>query len=463
VEAWRGQGAFGAVYRAVRVGQEHLGPVALKLALYPWNARFAREAELLSRLSHPGIPRLLDRGVLLHPSGAQPPFLVMEWVEGTPLYAWAKQHAPSGQELCQVLAGLARTLAALHASGAVHRDVKGDNVLVRLSDRLPVLIDFGSGHFQGAERLTWQSLAPFTPEYLSPQACLFDIRLARQRDSYYPPSPADDLYALGVTAYRLVMGQYPPPMNARQDGEGTWHVSPPDPRPLLERNPWVAPGMRELILRLLSEAAEARGTAAQAAEVLEAMANEPVPQRPAEPQPVAAVPAPNISAPARGGEGPRRVSPSAKPWAWTPWLALAAVGVCALLLCNVPPAPVPPGLVSASTQPSSASHAPDAGTASVGDTPPTEPPASTPPSTQKKPLAQESPPELRPGQTKPDKKGRCPGGRQVPINGGCWLEHLSMPIEECVENDGVLFKGKCFSPVFALPKKPQPTSSPSRK
>ena len=58
VESWQAQGAYGAVYRAVRVGQEHLGPVALKLSLYPWDVRFAREAEVLSRLSHPGIPRL---------------------------------------------------------------------------------------------------------------------------------------------------------------------------------------------------------------------------------------------------------------------------------------------------------------------------------------------------------------------------------------------------------------------
>jgi serine/threonine protein kinase len=132
VEAWQGQGAYGAVYRAVRLGQQHSGPVALKLSLLPWNQRFVREAQLLSLLSHPGTPRLLDSGALLHPSGAELPFLVMQWVEGTPLYAWAEQHSPSPQQLCRVLAHLVRTLEALHASGVVHRDVKGDNVLVQL-------------------------------------------------------------------------------------------------------------------------------------------------------------------------------------------------------------------------------------------------------------------------------------------------------------------------------------------
>jgi hypothetical protein len=50
-----------------------------------------------------------------------------------------------------------------------------------------VLVDFGSCHFQGAERLTWQSLPPVTPEYLSPQAWLFYVRSLHDPDGYYPP------------------------------------------------------------------------------------------------------------------------------------------------------------------------------------------------------------------------------------------------------------------------------------
>jgi hypothetical protein len=375
----------------------------------------------------------------------------MEWVHGTPLYAWAEQSAPSYPQVCRVLAQLARALEAVHAAGAVHRDVKGDNILVRLSDRLPVLIDFGSCHFQGAPRITWQSLAPFTPEYLSPQAWLFELRLAHDHDSYYPPSAADDLYALGVTAYRLVMGKYPPPMKAQQDEEGAWQVICSNPRPLLEDPPRVEPRLREVIVRLLSEAPEARGTAAQIAQALEAVADEHVPQHPAEPQPAAGVPPPGVAAPC--------VRPPARSWIREYWLALMAVGVCAVLLWTVPPAPFPPERVSAPRQ-ASASQTPDAGTAALGEGTPTEPKAPAPPPAEKKPLAQQPLPEPQPGQARPDKKGQCPGSKQVPINGGCWLEHLPMSAEECVENGGAIFKGKCFGPALAPRKKPQPTSNP---
>ncbi len=162
VNAYQGQGANGAVYRAERVGFRRSEPGALKVSLWLWNARMAREVELLSRLSHPSIPRLLDRGGSLPPSSSEYPFFVMEWVQGPPLYEWAKQHSPSEKQVCRVLAQVARALEAVHAAGAVHRDVKGANVLVRLSDRLPVLIDFGSCHFPGAQRLTWEALPPVT-------------------------------------------------------------------------------------------------------------------------------------------------------------------------------------------------------------------------------------------------------------------------------------------------------------
>jgi serine/threonine protein kinase len=419
-KAFQGLGGYGAVYRAERVGFRRSQPGALKVSLGLWNWRMEREVELLSRLNHPSIPRLLDRGGPHPPTGDAYPFFVMEWMHGTPLYAWAEQHSPSGKQLCRVLSHLARALEAVHASGAVHRDVKGGNVLVRLSDRRAVLVDFGSCNFAGAQRLTWQSLAPVTPEYLSPQAMLFYLRSQGQPDGYYPPSPADDLYALGVTAYRLVMGQYPACLDAWQDEQGTWQGTSPDFRPLLESNPRLEAPLREVILQLLSHAPEQRGTAAQVAQALEAEAGEE--------------------------EQPERSKPPGRARAWKPWLTLAAAAACAVLLWS---SQWVPRAFNA--------QAPDSGTVAVGDT---GSQAATPPSKENKAIAQEPLPQPRPGQARPDEKGRCLGLRQVPINGGCWVEQLSMSTEECAENGYVPFKGKCYLPAPAPPKKPVPTSSP---
>jgi hypothetical protein len=383
-----------------------------------------REVELLSRLSHPSIPRLLDRGGPWLPSGKEYPYFVMEWVQGVGLYAWAEQHAPTGKQVCRVLAQLARALEAVHAAGAVHRDVKGANFLVRLSDRLPVLVDFGSCHFVGAERLTWQSLPPMTPEYLSPQAVLFYLHGLRQPDGYYPPSPADDLYALGVTAYCLVMGQYPPRIDARLDEQGIWQATGADIRPLLESNPRVEPELREVMVRLLSVAPEQRGTAARVAEALEAAAG--------------------------GEERPERSRPPERVRAWKPWLTLAAAGACAVWLFS---SKWGPRALNA--------QAPDAGTVAVGDASLSGPQAATPSPEENKPIAQEPLPQPRPEQARPDKSGQCPGNKQVPINGGCWIDvSSSMSAEECAGNAGLLFKGKCYLPAPAPPKKPVPTSDP---
>jgi len=437
VKAWQGQGAYGAVYRAERVGFRRSGPVALKVSLSRWGWRMEREVELLSRLSHPSIPRLLDRGG--PSSGEQYPYFVMEWVQGVGLYAWAEQHAPTGRQVCRVLAQLARALEAVHAAGAVHRDVKGDNVLVRLSDRRGMLIDFSSCHFPGASRLTWESLPPMTPEYLSPQALRFYRRSLHQPEGYYAPSPADDLYALGVTAYRLVMGQYPGRMEARQDEQGHWQVPSLELRPLLEGPSQVEPRLRQVLVRLLSEAPEDRGTAGQVAEALEAVAG-------------------GTGEAAERAERPKAV---VRPRARKRWLALAAAGACAVGLWHWQRVPRPPAHLSASTQQTSDAQAPEAGTTALGDSSNSKSQDTTAPATDKRPLAQVPPPEPRREQARPDKKGRCPGRKQVPINGSCWFESAPMSAQDCRESGNLLREGKCYVPAFAPAQKTPPTSSPA--
>ena len=67
VVGWAGRGVYGAVYRAVPMGEAHAPEVALKIALLPEDPRFAHEAELLGRMRHPSIPRLLEHGVWQSP------------------------------------------------------------------------------------------------------------------------------------------------------------------------------------------------------------------------------------------------------------------------------------------------------------------------------------------------------------------------------------------------------------
>ena len=89
----RGWGTYGAVYRALGV-EDLRGPVALKVALHPGDGRFAREVELLSRLSDPSVPCLVDHGHWVQPGGLAYPYIAMEWVEGVSLYDWAQVQRP---------------------------------------------------------------------------------------------------------------------------------------------------------------------------------------------------------------------------------------------------------------------------------------------------------------------------------------------------------------------------------
>ncbi len=447
VLGYHGQGSYGVVYRAVRIGQEEAGPVALKVALYPWDPRYAREVELLARVHHPSIPRLLGRGLWRSEKGAEYPYLVMEWVDGTPLYEWARQQSPSAQEQRRVLAQLARALEATHAANALHRDIKGANVLVRHADGRAMLLDFGSGSFQGAERLTWQSLPPGTSDYRSPAANLYLLTSLRAPTEQFHATAADDLYALGVTAYRLVTGEYPPEAQPVKDETGAWRVECPDLGAALERKAAVEPRMRESILKLLAEAPEARGTAAEFAQTLEA------PDAPVESRVASSLMTEQLSTMA----GRPQKQDSGRGYRDT-WRSLAiAVGVACLLTWTWQAVRV--GLECTRLGSLSTQHAdvPDAGSAAVGDSTELAPLDSA---QEQKALADEMPPEPRPGQTRTDEKGKCPGRQHVPINGGCWVEQPLTHATECQENGFTLIKGQCYAPALLPHGKRPPTSFP---
>ncbi|HYI00782.1 serine/threonine-protein kinase [Hyalangium sp.] len=487
IEGWAGRGVYGAVYRAVPLQDEQASLVALKLALLPEDPRFPREVELLSRLDDPSIPRLLDHGSWPSPSGTRHPFLVMQWVDGVPLYDGARRHPPSPAQVRRWLAQLAHALAALHAQGLVHRDVKGDNVLVRRSDGRAMLMDFGSGIYPGAATLTPPMWFPGTPAYRSPESWLFELRFYRDATARYLPSPADDLYALGVTACRLLTGEYPELADPSQDEDGLWHLNAMIPPPALLSSPQVEPALRALILRLFSVHPEQRGTAAQLAEELAqetpffvpesplpSVARQAPPLVPRPPKESAEAPAPKPYArvPLQEVREPLTVQSSVATssaesfrsrvpaWRGWPWLALAAAGL-ALAVWAWPEVPGE-ALAELSLACVSASEVGenDAGTRGLGEVAAAVSMEQAPSRSHRETIAEDVPPKPLPGQTRPNEKGRCPLKWQISLNGGCWVR-FSQEREACDHLSGQLFKGLCYVPI--IPPGRSPTSSPVYK
>ncbi|HEX8697376.1 MAG TPA: serine/threonine-protein kinase, partial [Myxococcaceae bacterium] len=266
VLGFRGRGVYGTVYAAEHVDREQAGPAALKLAIYPADPRFERETELLARIRHPSVPRLLDAGLWRAPSGNFHPFVVMECVEGVPLYTWAERRNPSSRQVLALLAQAAGALQATHEVSSVHRDVKGDNMLVRPSDGRLFLTDFGTGYFAGATRLTPMPVLPGTPAYRSPEMWQYIQRAGPDANAPLMARPPDDVFALGVTAYRLVTDTYPPftdPCTPEGQLWLTGGVTSPK-----QLNPRVDAQLNALILRMLSPRPEERGTAGELAEAL---------------------------------------------------------------------------------------------------------------------------------------------------------------------------------------------------
>jgi len=226
-----GQGGMGVVYRARRRDNNpDAGPapvVALKVLRAgvlseQLKRRFQREIEVLRRLDHPGIARLLDAGTA---DGA--PYLATEYVEGLTLGRWREEvNAPLADRV-RVLADLCDAVHAAHRHGVVHRDLKPDNVLVTADGR-PKVLDFGIARLQddGAPRATlatqtWQLLG--TIRYMSPEQATGGTAAIDART---------DIYTLGVIAFELLTGSLPYNLARLSTPRALLEITTADPRPL---------------------------------------------------------------------------------------------------------------------------------------------------------------------------------------------------------------------------------------
>nr|WP_242589652.1 serine/threonine-protein kinase [Corallococcus macrosporus] len=252
VERQLGQGGFGTVYLARNAGQSF----ALKLLHLPRvGARVEREVSILLKLRHPHVVGLQGYG--LWPPG-EPRFavIVMEYVDGRRLDVWADEKNPSARQVARVLLDVARALAATHSAGVLHRDVKEANVMVRASDGLAKLVDFGIGDYAGARDVTADILPPGTPEYRAPEAWRYFRQHARSPGARYVASAPDDLWALGVVLYWLLTGRKP--FDGEDDAAFIEAVLTRTPAPPCEENERVPRALSDVCMGLLEKTPEAR-------------------------------------------------------------------------------------------------------------------------------------------------------------------------------------------------------------
>ncbi len=188
-----GRGGMGEVWLAERVDGRFEQQVAIKLLHRVGgdeDARFLREQRLLARLEHPGIARLIDAGAL--PEGR--PYMVMEYVDGTPLLVHVRTLA-FDQRLALFLR-ICEAVAFAHRHLVIHRDLKPENILVRRDGRV-ALLDFGIARRLDGEVNQTGDLR-LTPRYAAPEQLSGDAQ-----------STLTDVYALGLLLHELLTDRSP--------------------------------------------------------------------------------------------------------------------------------------------------------------------------------------------------------------------------------------------------------------
>src|SRR5215471_2610536 len=190
-----GEGGMGVVYLATDPNQRKVAVKALRPAIAAdpnARRRLAREVETMRRVRSPFVAEVLDADVT-----CDPPYIVTRYVHGRTLEEIVGQGGPlPGPQLARVASGLALALAAVHAAGVVHRDLKPGNVM--LANGEPVVIDFGIAHVPDSTRLTQTGMFMGTPGYLAPEV------IEGQQSG-----PASDVHSWGATVAFAATGRPP--------------------------------------------------------------------------------------------------------------------------------------------------------------------------------------------------------------------------------------------------------------
>jgi serine/threonine-protein kinase len=250
IERLLGTGGMGWVFRARHVIDDAV--VALKVLredqLRQERAidRMMREASILATVSHGGVPRFYECGLL--PDGR--PWIAMELIQGTPLSVRIAEGVMDHDVVIDLVADVAGVLAAAHERGVTHRDLKPDNILLTPTDpTYPVrVIDWGIAHRVEGARYTHHDEAIGTPTYMAPE---------QARGG--PVDGYSDIYGLGVVAYHALTAR-PPFIGSSSVEILVQHLNRPAP-PLGPRCPEAPYGFVELVERMLEKDYNERPTA----------------------------------------------------------------------------------------------------------------------------------------------------------------------------------------------------------
>lgn len=218
-----GRGGMGAVYLAQRADGQFEKQVAIKVLKRGTDTdevlrRFRGEREILARLDHPNIARLIDAGT----TDDGLPYFVMDYVDGKPITKYSDEHQLPITQRLELFRVVCSAVSYAHQNLVIHRDIKPNNVLVT-DDGEVKLLDFGIAKLlqeAGANQpnVTVTMLRVMTPEYASPEQVKGE-----------PVTTVSDVYSLGVFLYELLTGNRPYSLKRRTPEEITQAICEQEP------------------------------------------------------------------------------------------------------------------------------------------------------------------------------------------------------------------------------------------
>jgi serine/threonine protein kinase len=252
-----GSGGMAIVYKGVDTLLER--PVAVKVLREAFAsdpaflARFQREARAAAKLDHPNVVTVYDVG-----QDGDRHYIVMEYVDGQDLKTLIRQKSRlSLDETLDIITQVCAGVGHAHQAGLIHCDIKPQNVLVTPGGRAKVT-DFGIARALSEADLTESETVWGSPTYFAPEQAAGE-----------PPTPASDVYSIGVMMYEMLAGT--PPFHAEKVAALALKHMREEPPPLVARNPQVPPQVEAIVWKVLAKEPGARyQTAEHLAHALEA-------------------------------------------------------------------------------------------------------------------------------------------------------------------------------------------------